>query len=257
MYKNKDIKFWSLVFTLAKRDLRIKYVQTYFGFVWITVQPILGYLLISFFFGKLLKVSKDIPDYPIFAYCGMMGWYYFSNIAGFSGISLIQNQDMVQKTNIPKLALPVSKAFSGLFEFFIWIIILFIIMSFSGNYPNFHLIILPFFILLNLIAGLSIGLWVSAFTIKYRDFYHLIPYVVGITIFITPVLYPVGMVPDNLKFIVYLNPMSGVIEGYRWIFLKTGLPIIQYLWGFGALIIFFILGLINFKSVEKKMADII
>ena len=257
MYKNKDIKFWSLVFSLAKRDLRIKYVQTYFGIAWVCVQHILGYLLIYFFFGKLLKGSHDIPNYPIFAYCGMMGWYYFSNIVGYSGISLIQNQEIVQKTNIPKLALPISKSISSLFEFLIWIVVLIFLFPITGNYPGFKILLLPVFVLLNLIAGLSIGLWISAFTIKYRDIYHFIPYVVGITIFITPVLYPVNMVPDNLKFIVYINPMAGIIEGYRWIILKSGIPSVKYLYGFVSMIIFFILGLLYFKSVEKKMADII
>ena len=255
--RNKYNRFWTLVFTFAKRDIKIKYVQTFFGIAWIIVQPILGYLLVSLFFGKLLKVSHEMHNYPMFAYCGMMAWYYFSFVVSYSGVSLSQNQDLIQKTNIPKLVLPVSKAFSGLFEFSIWLIVIIVILFINGWYPPFKIFFLPLIVLINLMAGLCIGIWVSAFTVKYRDFYHFIPYVVGIAIFITPVLYPITMVPENLKFMVYLNPMAGVIECYRWILLRAEFPSLNFLYGFALLALFFVLGLFYFKKVEKKMADII
>jgi lipopolysaccharide transport system permease protein len=255
--RNKYNRFWTLVFTFAKRDIKIKYVQTFFGITWVIVQPVLGYLMLSLFFGKLFKASNQIADYSTFAYCGMMAWYYFSFVVSYSGVSLSQNQDLIQKTNIPKLVFPFSKAFSGLFEFCIWLIVIIIILFLKGDFIPLKIIFLPFFVLINLIAGLCVGIWVSAFTIKYRDFFHFIPYVIGIAIFITPVLYPIEMVPQNLKFLVYFNPMAGVIECYRWVILRAGLPSIQFLYGFILLFIFSILGLFYFNKVEKKMADII
>jgi len=249
--------FWSLVFTLAERDIRVKYAQTFFGLTWMIVQPIISYFMISFFFGKLLRVNQQITDYSLFAYFGMMAWYYFSYIVGYSGISLLQNQDIVQKTNIPKLVLPFSKAFSGLFEFIIWLTVGILIFFIKGNHPDFKFILIPFLIIFNMIAGLSIGLWLSAITIKYRDIYHFIPYVIGISIFITPVLYPVTMVPENIKFIIYLNPMAGIIEGYRFLILNYEMPTYKYLYGLVALLIFFLIGIYYFKRTEKKMADLI
>lgn len=246
-----------LCLTFAARDIRIKYVQTLFGTGWVIVQPTLAYLLISFFFGKLLEVGDELVDYPLFAYCGMMSWYFFTYIAGFSGLSLAQNQDIVQKTNIPKLTLPFSKSLSGLFEFTVWFITLIVIMFIKGMHPGLKVILLPLFVILNMIAGLSIGIWISALSARFRDLFHLIPYIVGASIFVTPVLYPVSLVPQNLTTFIYFNPIAGIIESYRWLILGYGSPSLMFLYGYGLLALVFLSGIFYFRRVEKQMADII
>lgn len=250
--------FKALLLVFALRDLRVKYSQTVGGILWAIVQPLAGLLLFNFFFGRLLNIgTTGTPYYPLFAFTGMIAWYYFSYIVAYSGTSLIEAQNLMKKVYFPKLILPISKAFSGLMEFTIWLLILIVLIVVYQSWPGIRIIFFPLFVLLNLLTGLSIGIWISNITFRHRDLIHIIPYLVGFSIFVTPVLYPVRLIPDTLHHLIYLNPMAGVIQGYRWCIFKSESFSIFYVEGFLLMFLILILGILYFKKVEPKMLDMI
>jgi|AntAceMinimDraft_17_1070374.scaffolds.fasta_scaffold08154_1 lipopolysaccharide transport system permease protein len=250
-------KYRSLIYTFALRDIKLQYAQTLLGIVWSIIKPLTGLLIFTLFFDKLLKIDTgDIP-YPLFAFIGIISWYYFSYLIQQGGTSVMQEQNLIKKIYFPKLILPISKALAGLVEFSISLILLFVMMLLWGYIPSFRIVFFPVFIILNIIAGLSIGIWLSALTVRYRDFHHIIPYLVSFGIFITPVFYPTTLIPQQYHFLIYLNPMAGVIEGFRWTLLREAAPSLWFLISFIPMILLFFSGLYYFTKIEGKMADII
>jgi lipopolysaccharide transport system permease protein len=247
--------FWDTVWVFVGRELKIKYAQTYLGVFWMLFPPLMAFLVASFFFGNLLKVSANIPNYSLYAYCGMMAWYYFSYVISFSSVSLVQNQEIIQKSNISRLVFPLAKALTGLIDLSVWIVLLLIMMPIHGISYSISFVYLPLILTLNLIAGLSIGIWIAAFSIKYRDIYQLVPYIIGFTMLVTPVFYHPFMVPEHLRLFLYLNPIAGVIEFYRKIFIHYGQPIMEFLPGFLLSVTLLFFGLVYFFKQEKYMAE--
>ncbi|MBU0486479.1 MAG: ABC transporter permease [Bacteroidetes bacterium] len=246
-----------LLFAFARRDIKIKYAQTYMGIFWSVFQPISALVIVSLFFGKLIHLDSGETPYPVFSFCGMLGWFYFVYLAGHSGLSLVTQQDIVRKASFPKIVLPFSKAISGLLDYGIWFVILIILLIVYGFEFKFRMFLFPAFFMINIIAGLAVGIWVAALSVRYRDLYQIVPYLIGMSIFVTPVVYPVETVSGWMRYVLYLNPMSGVLEGYRWTLLGTQIPSSNFLLGFGLLLILFITGLIFFKRTENKIADLI
>jgi lipopolysaccharide transport system permease protein len=257
LYLSKVFRHRGLLFRFLVRDVKEKYAQTYLGLLWSGIQALAGIGLISFFFGFLLKIDTGSVPYPLYAFPGMISWYYFSFIIGYSGSSLVQSQHIIKKTGFPKLIIPLSRALVGLVDLAIWMALLILLMiiyryPFSGN-----LVFMPFFILLNLVTSLSIAIWLSALTVRYRDLLIFIPYLIGFGIFVTPVFFPETLVPEKYDWILYLNPMAGVISGLRWSVLSTPLPSAGYLLGFLPVILLLVSGLFYFKQIEGKIADTI
>jgi|YNPMSStandDraft_2_1061718.scaffolds.fasta_scaffold14769_2 lipopolysaccharide transport system permease protein len=255
IFLKKD--FWELFWVFTWREIKIKYAQTYIGIFWMLFPPLMAIIIASFFFGKLMRVSSEIPNYTLFAYCGMMGWYYFSYLISFTSVSLIQNIDLVHKTNIPRIVIPLAKAMVGMFDIFLWILIA-LILKLLYNLPfNVSTIFIFGVVFLNFIAGFSVGIWIAIFSIRWRDIYQIIPYIIGFTVLATPVLYHLNMVPDSVKFILYFNPVAGVIELYRTYIVNTGENIIMFLPGFIMAFVLIFLGLYIFFKQEKKLAETI
>lgn len=254
---NKFLKkdFLELFWVFTWREIKIKYTQTYIGIFWMLFPPVMAIIIASFFFGKLMKVSSDIPNYTLFAYCGMMGWYYFSYLVSYTSISLIQNLDLVHRTNIPRIVIPLAKATVGMFDIIVWLIIA-LIIKYVYNLPfNFSLIFLIGVLILNFIVGFSFGIWIAILSIRWRDIYQIIPYIVGFTMLATPVLYHLNMVPESVRFMLYFNPVAGVIELYRTFIANTGEDISMFLPGFISAFVLFILGLYTFFKQEKNLAE--
>lgn len=254
------VKIWQYRYLLKSftlRDIKVQYAQTKLGILWSFAQAVTAGLVIFFFFGWLFRIviPEGIP-YIVFAYPGIMGWYYFSFILSQAGTSLQQSQHIIKKVYFPKLILPLSKTLVGLVEFCIWFIFYIVILLYYQHPISYKVIFLPFGAILNAVAGLSLAVWLSALTIRYRDFYHIIPYLAGFGIFITPVFFPVAMLPGNISFIVYFNPMAGVIAFIRWCLLDTALDV-RYLYGIIPMILLFISGLFYFRRVENMMADVV
>ena len=255
-YLQKVWKYKSLIITLAKRDLKIKYAQTLLGLAWTIAQPLMGLLLFTFFFSQVVKIEVPGGNYVIFAFSGMIGWYLFSHIVYQSSTSLLQAQDLLNKIFFPKMILPIAKVMVGLVDFGVSFVLLLLLMIIFGVVPHWQIVFLPFFVLLNILVGLSVSLWLSALSIKYRDLQHIIPYFINFGIWLTPVFFPVNMIPSEFKQFMYLNPMAGIIEGYRWCVL--GLDFSPYYFiGIGLSGIILLAGFTFFQRTEDKMIDVI
>lgn len=248
-------KHKALMRTFAVRDVKAKYAQTYLGIAWSLVQAIVGLGLITFFFDYLLKIDTGKVPYPLFAFPGMIAWYYFSFIIGYSGSSLIQSRHLIQKLNFPKIILPLAYALVGLVDFIIWTGLLILLMLILHQPITLNILAMPVFVLLTLITGLSISIWLSALTIRFRDLLIIIPYIIGFGIFATPVFFPGTMVPESYSWLLYLNPMAGIISGLRWSFLNTEPPAVEYFFGLVPILILFISGLDYFRRMEIRMVD--
>ena len=254
-------KIWlhkSLILTLAKRDLKVKYAQTSLGLLWTAIQPLTGLLIFTLFFNKVMQID-DIPEsgYAVFAFTGMTSWYFFSYLVYQSSTSLLQNQELMKKIYFPKLILPISKVLVGLVDFGISMILLVLIMMFNGILPSWHLVFLPFFILLNILVGLSVSIWLSALTVKKRDLQHIVPYLMNFGIWLTPVFFPATLIPEKYRSLLYLNPMAGIVEGFRWCIWEYGEFDIYYIIGIFLSILLSISGIWYFRKVEDQIVDYI
>jgi len=249
-------QFRALIIAFAARDLRAQYAQTKLGIVWSFIQAITAALIINLFFGILIKMQIPGIPYLIYAFPGMMAWYYFSFIVNSAGTSLVQSQHIIKKVYFPKLILPIYKTIVGLAEFIIWFVLLLMLHVYYSHPVSINIVFLPLCILLNIITGLSLAIWLSALTVRYRDVFHIIPYIVAFGIFVTPVFYESAMIPQQYHYLIYFNPMAGVIAFYRWCILDMGISI-NYLLGIIPVIILFISGLYYFRRVEGIMTDVI
>lgn len=254
-------RYKDLFFVLAYRDLRVRYAQTFLGLLWAFIQPATTLLIISVVFGKLVNVDTNGIPYPVFAITGISVWTYFSFVLSQSGTSLTGAQDMVKKIYFPRLVIPLSKAVVGLIDFGVALLILIVLFFYYGIIPSSNIVFLPAFIILLIIASLAVGIWLSALTIRYRDFQYVVPFLVQFGLYITPIAYSSQTVSNNLpewaSILFYLNPMTSIVDGFRWCLLGNSVPS-DYFWlSVSVIFILFVSSVYYFKSLEKTMADII
>lgn len=254
-YISGIIRYNSLIRTIVAREVKVKYAQTYLGILWSIIQAVVGLGIITLFFGYLLKIDTGAVPYPVFAFPGMMAWYYFSLVIAYSGSALIQSRHLIQKVNFPRIILPIAYAIVGLVDFILWMGLLILLLIIFKQDLTLKILFAPVFILVSLLTGLSISLWLSALTVRYRDLLIIIPYIIGFGIFITPVFFPGTLVPETFKWVLYLNPMAGIIEGLRWCFLDTPAPSISYLAGLIPVTILLISGVFYFRKMEVQIPD--
>lgn len=256
-YIQSVLKYRMLIFTLVKRDFKVKYAQTFLGFIWIILQPLTGVTIFTFFFKYLIDTSSwslEIP-YHIYAFSGLIAWIFFSVSLQTAGTSLLNEEQLIKKVYFPRLLLPIVRTVSAMFDFFISAAVLIIVAAFSGVSISLNIIFAPFILVLTAIVALSVSIWLSALTIRFRDFHHIIPYVINFGIWLTPVFYPATLIPEKFKWMIYLNPMSGIIELFRWSFFSTTFPSIYIVLGFIFPCLLFITGLFYFRKIEKLIAD--
>lgn len=253
LYAYRDL-FW----IMASRDIKVRYAQTYLGVFWIFLQPLMQLIIFGFLFTKVARVAPAGIPFAVFAIPGLTAWTYFSTVALQSGQSLIGMQNTIRKVYFPRLILPLSKSLVILTDFFVYLAFTVLVMVIYQVPPSANLIFLPFFILLNMVLALGVGIWTSALTIRYRDFNTISQFVMQLGIYVTPVYYALENVPDKLKMIFSLNPAALVVMGFRWTILGDNFPIPDYAWySLPVLIVIFITGILYFKRVEKVIADII
>lgn len=250
-----------LFLILAYRDLRIRYAQTFLGVTWALLQPLITLIIFTLVFGRFVKVDTGAVPYPAFALCGMVAWTYFSFVMSQSGTSILTSQEMVKKIYFPRLVIPLSKAVVGLVDFAIAVVLLMGLLLYYQLPISSNIIFLPFFILLTIISSLAVGIWLSALTVRFRDFQHVTPFLVQLGLYATPIAYPGEVVMSNLPdagvYLFYMNPMAGIVEGFRWSILGLGsLHAVSFI-SFGMVVILFVSSLIYFKKVETVMADIV
>ena len=253
-------RYKDLFFTLAWRDFRVRYAQTSIGLLWALIQPLATIAILSLVFGNFIGLNTGVP-HLIYTVAGMSVWTYFSFVMSNSGSAIITNQEMIKKIYFPRLIIPLSKAVVGLIDLGITLFILIILFFVYGITPSVNAWMSIFFILLAILEALSVGIWLSALTVRYRDFQHVVPFLVQIGLYITPVAYPAEFATQHLPkwaaSIYYLNPMAGVVQGFRWS-LFGGTPPDGYFWiSFAMVIVLFITSLMYFKKVEDQMADFV
>ncbi|MCK6601701.1 MAG: ABC transporter permease [Bacteroidetes bacterium] len=252
LYAYKD-----LLFTLAYRDLRVRYAQTVLGFLWAGLQPLATLVIFTLVFGRVAKVDTGSIPYPLFALAGMSAWTYFAFVMNQAGTSVIGARGMITKIYFPRLIIPLSKSIVGLVDFFVTFSFLLILMTYYGIWPTVNVVFFPFFLFLSLLSGLTVGIWLSALTVRFRDFQHIVSYISQLGIYLTPIAYPASLVPDHLRVLFFLNPMAGVIEGFRWSLIGTEAPDPLMFLSAGLMVVLFITGLYYFRKTEKTMADIV
>jgi len=247
-----------LLYFLIWRDIKIRYKQTVLGFAWAIIQPVVMMVVFSLFFGTLIKVPSENVPYPLFSYSALVPWTLFANGVTRASNSLIQDANIIRKVYFPKLLLPLSGVLSPLVDFFIAFVVLIGLMFYFGYRPGIAMLWLPIFLILEVMFTLGIGLWLSAINVEYRDVAYIVPFLLQIWLFASPVIYSVNTLPERFHLAYNLmNPMSGIIEGFRWAISGTTAP--GYLLVASAAIILFILvsGVFYFRRHEKAFADVV
>lgn len=247
-----------LLYFLIWRDIKIRYKQTVLGAAWAILQPLLTMVVFTIFFGRLAGVPSDGIPYPVFSFAALLPWQLFARALTESSNSLVGNQGLITKVYFPRLVIPMSAVLAGLVDFVIAFVVLLIMMVYYGIVPTINVLALPLFLLLAIATALAVGLWLSALNVIYRDVRHTIPFLVQFWLFLTPIAYPTSLVPEQWRTLYGLNPMVGVVEGFRWALLgrEGGVgPVVLA----SALVVGVLLvgGLFYFRRMEKTFADVI
>jgi lipopolysaccharide transport system permease protein len=251
-------EYRELLYFLAWRDIKVRYKQTVLGAAWAIIQPFSTMVVFSIFFGRLAKMPSDGIPYPIFAYCALLPWSYFAGALDRAGNSLVGSANLVTKVYLPRLVLPLSATMAGLLDFAIAFVVLIAMMIFYGITPTSAVWTLPFFLLLALATSLGVGLWLSALNVQYRDVRYTIPFLTQFWLFASPVAYPSSLVPEQWRVLYGLNPMAGVIEGFRWALLGKGSgpgPMLAV--SVLVTVVLLVSGAYYFRRMEKTFADVV
>lgn len=247
-----------LLYFLVLRDVMVRYKQTVLGAAWAVLQPVLTMVVFSLFFGKLAKIPSDGVPYPIWSYAALVPWTLFAGALMQASNSLVGGQNLIKKVYFPRLALPIAATLAGLVDFLIAFIVLLVMMAGFGITPTIQLLWLPALVLLALVTALGVALWLSALNVQFRDIKHTLPFLIQLWLFITPIAYPSSIVPEQYRPLLALNPMAGVVEGFRWALLGTdtapGLMV-----GISSLVALLLLigGAFYFRRMEKSFADVV
>ena len=247
-----------LIYFLTWRDIKVRYKQTAIGVAWAILQPFAMMVVFTLIFGRLAKIPSEGIPYPLFAYAGLLPWQIFSRTIPESASSLVKDHRLISKVYFPRIIIPLSATLAAMLDFFIASSLLIVLMFFYGVTPSTAVVTLPCFILLMLMTALGIGFWLSATNVEYRDVMHLVPFLTQFLLFITPVVYPSGLVPDRLRIFYGLNPMVGVVEGFRWALLGVGQGPSPML-GVSVLVALalFMSGMLWFRRKESYFADVL
>jgi lipopolysaccharide transport system permease protein len=251
-------EFRGLLYFLTWRDIKVRYKQTIFGAAWAVIQPFFTMIVFSLFFGRLAKIPSDNIPYPIFAYAALVPWTFFANGLSQASNSLVTSGNIIKKIYFPRLAIPIATVVSGVVDFFIAFIVLILMMLYYGFIPTLNIIWLPFFFGMTFITSLGVSLWLSAMNVQFRDIRYVIPFLTQFWLFSTPIAYPSSLLPEPWRTIYGINPMVGVVEGFRWALLGTetapGKIIIVSLF-FAVFLL--IGGAYYFRRLEKTFADVV
>lgn len=247
-----------LILFMTWRDLKVRYKQTLLGASWAVLQPFLTMVVFSIFFGNLAKVPSDDVPYPIFSYTALIPWTLFSKALQDASRSLVASSHMITKIYFPRMILPLASVLAGVVDFFIAFIVLIAMMIYFGIMPTYNIWILPFFLLLTLITAVGVGLWLSALNVIYRDVGYVLPFLTQFWMFLTPIAYPSSLVPERWQVLYAMNPMTGVVEGFRWALLGTGqAPGMMTAVSSIVAVIILVSGMFYFRRMERLFADMV
>jgi lipopolysaccharide transport system permease protein len=247
-----------LLYFLVWRDIKVRYKQTALGAAWAIIQPFFTMIVFSLFFGKLAKMPSDGVPYPIFAYAALVPWTFFASGLSQSSNSLVGSSNLIKKVYFPRLAMPIATVLSDVVDFFLAFLVLLAMMVYFGTIPTVNAFFLPLFLLLALATSLGVGLWLSALNVRFRDVRYVVPFLTQFWMFATPIAYPSSLLSEPWRILYGLNPMVGVVEGFRWALLGSGSApgAMVAVSSFAALAIL-IGGAFYFRRMEKTFADLV
>ncbi|MFN3647991.1 MAG: ABC transporter permease [Armatimonadota bacterium] len=251
-------QYRELLFFLTWRDVKVRYKQTALGAAWAILQPFMTMVVFSLFFGKLAKMPSDGVPYPIFSYVGLVPWTFFAAGLTNTSNSLVGSSNLIKKVYFPRLAIPISTIFSGLVDFFLAFVVLLGMMGFFRVWPTPKLLFLPLFLLLAISTSLGVGLWLSALNVRYRDVKYIVPFLTQFWMIASPIAYSSSLVPEKWRLLYALNPMAGVIEGFRWAMLDTQFapgPVVAV--STLVALILLLSGALYFRRMERTFADVV
>lgn len=256
----KDLwRYRELFYFLAWRDVLVRYKQTVIGIAWALLRPFLTMVVFTLVFSTLAKLPSGGVPYPVLVFAGLLPWQFFSSAFTEAGNSLISNTNMISKVYFPRLIIPTSAVIVSFVDFLISGAIMVGLMAWYGYAPDWRILTLPFFILVAFAFAMGAGLWIAALNVKYRDFRYIIPFIVQLGLYISPVGFASAVVPDQWRLLYSLNPMVGVIDGFRWAILGGTTP--MYWAGFllsaTLVVAVFVTGIMYFRRTEKSFADVI
>ena len=254
---NELWEYRELLYFLVWRDIKVRYKQTALGALWAVLQPVMTMLVFSIFFGRLAKVPSDGIPYPVFVYTALLPWQLFAFALTESANSLVGSQNLIKKVYFPRLVVPISSVLAGVVDFAISFVVLLGLMAYYGIRPTGAVLVLPLFVIFAVAAALSVGLWLSALNVQFRDVRYTIPFLTQFWMFATPVAYPSSLVPEHWRPLLGLNPMAGVVSGFRWALLGQRNAPGPLLWvSIAAVVLLLIGGLMYFRRMESTFADV-
>lgn len=239
------------------RDLKVRYKQTIMGVAWAVIQPLTMIAIFTLIFGQLAKIPSDGYPYPVFVFSGLLAWNFFSSSVSTSGVSLIGASNLVSKVYFPRIIIPISSIGVSMVDFLISGFLLLIMMLFYAQAITFKILLLPFFLIGLMVLSIGFGSWLASVTVVYRDFRYVIAYLVQVWMYLTPVLYPISFVPEKWRWLLYLNPVYGWINGIRASFLGQPVDGIGVTISLVLSIIIFVFGMFYFERTQRRFADII
>src|SRR5258706_1073157 len=251
-------EYRELLYFLVWRDIKVRYKQTALGASWAIIQPFFTMVVFSLFFGRLARMPSDGIPYPIFSFAALVPWSFFANGLSQSSNSLVGSSNLITEVYFPRLIIPLASSFSGVADFLIAFAVLIVMMLYYGLLPTFNVLWLPLLLLLAMVTSLGVGLWLSALNVEYRDVRFIVPFITQFWLFVTPIAYPSSLLPEPWHTLYGLNPMVGVVEGFRWALLGTKTapgPIIAV--SSAAALLILITGAFYFRRMEKTFADIV
>ena len=246
-----------LLFFLTLRDVKVRYKQTALGVVWAVLQPLLTMLVFTLLFGRVAKMPSEGVPYPLFAYAGLLPWTFFSNGLTTASNALVNNSNLVGKVYFPRLIMPSAAVLSGLIDLGVAFVLLFGLFAYYHVVLTWQLLFLPLLILLTTLLALGIGFFLCALNVKYRDIRHALPFFIQLSMFATPIIYPLSKIPEKWRWLVGLNPMSGVVEGFRAALLGGPMNWMLLLQSTLIMVVLLVFGALYFRGTEKSFADVI
>lgn len=252
-------RYRELFYFLSWRDILVRYKQTAIGVAWSVLRPLMMMIVFTVIFGRLAKFPSEGAPYPVMVFAAMLPWQFFSNALSECSNSLIANSNMLTKVYFPRLIVPASAVIVSLVDFFISLFIMAGLMMWYGFAPGWNIVTLPFFLGLALLTSFGFGLWFAALNVKYRDFRYVVPFIIQFGLYVSPVGFVSSVVPEKWRLLYSLNPMVGVIDGFRWAVLGGGAQLYWpgFLLSTGLTLLVFMLGIRYFRNTEKAFADII
>lgn len=257
--KLRDLwEYRELLYFLIWRDVKVRYKQTALGASWAIIQPVMTMVVFSLFFGKLGKIPSDGIPYPIFAFAALVPWTFFANGLTHGSNSMVSSANLIKKVYFPRLAIPIASVASGAVDFAIAFGVLLLMMLYYRIFPTVNILWLPAFLLLALVTSLGVSLWLSAMNVQYRDIKYVVPFITQFWLFATPIAYPSSLLSEPWRTLYAINPMVGVVEGFRWALLGSGMkPGAMIAVSSGASLIILISGAFYFRRMEKSFADVV